>query len=68
MSPMPKYPDVEVQLSSENGNAFVILGSVERALRRAKVDDSEIRDFMDEATNGDYDHLLQTCMRWVTVN
>jgi len=29
----------------------------------------EERDaFMDEAMSGDYDHLLQTCMKWVSVS
>jgi hypothetical protein len=24
----------------------------------------EIADFLDEGTNGDYNHLLATCQRW----
>lgn len=28
----------------------------------------EIDQFRKEATSGDYDHLLQTCMRWVDVS
>jgi hypothetical protein len=60
-----KYPDVEVQLSGQDGNAFAILGAVRKALRKAGHDTSE---FMAEATSGDYDHLLQTCMKYVTVN
>jgi hypothetical protein len=30
----PKFPDVEVQLSGEDGNAYAVLGRVSRALRR----------------------------------
>ena len=63
-----KYPDVTVHLLGENGNAFAILGAVRSALRRAKVDGAEIEAFMTEATDGDYDHLLRTCMRWVNVD
>ena len=63
-----KYPEVEVQLTGEDGNAFAVLGRVMRALRRADVDDAEIKAFQDEATSGDYNHLLQTCMRWVEVS
>jgi hypothetical protein len=60
-----KYPDVKVQLVGEDGNAFFILGKVGKALRRAGVPDDEVKQFFDEAKSGDYDHLLQTCMKWV---
>lgn len=30
-----KYPDVEVELCGQDGNAFAILGRVARALRQA---------------------------------
>ena len=62
-----KYPDIEVQLSGEDGNAFAILGRVIKALRRGDVPADEIKQFQTEATSGDYDHLLQTCMKWVDV-
>ncbi len=63
-----KYPEIEVQLSGEYGNAFAILGIVKRALRRAGVSHEEREKYMAEATSGDYNHLLQTTMRWVEVN
>ena len=63
-----KYPDIEVELSEQDGNAFAILGRVTKALRRADVPSDEIAAFQKEATAGDYDHLLQTCMRWVDVS
>jgi hypothetical protein len=62
-----KYPDIEVNLIGEDGNAFAILGRVTRAMRHAKLDPSEIAAFQAEATSGDYDNLLVTTMRWVTV-
>lgn len=61
-----RYPDVVVQLTGEDGNAFAILGTVGRALRQAGHGD-DAAEFFAEATNGDYQHLLWTCMRWVTV-
>lgn len=61
----PKYPNITVKLVGEDGNAFAILGRVAHALRRAGVSADEIANFRKEATSGDYDHLLQTCMRWV---
>jgi hypothetical protein len=65
---MMKYPNIEVTLTGEDGNAFAILGAVRLALRKAGVSSDEIRTFIDEATSGDYDHLLATCMEWVNVS
>jgi len=63
-----KYPNIEVELSGGDGNAFFILGTVRKALKRGGVPSEEIDNFTAEATDGDYDHLLQTCMRWVEVS
>lgn len=65
---MPKYPEIEVNLSDSDGNAFAILGRVGKALRRAGIADADIKEFYQEAKAGDYDHLLQTCMKWVDVS
>ena len=62
-----KYPDIEVDLSGGDGNAFAIMGAVSKALRRAGVDKAERDAFMAEATSGDYDHVIQTAMAWVDV-
>jgi hypothetical protein len=61
-----RYPEVVVQLTGEDGNAYAILGTVQRALRQAGHGD-DVAEFFAEATSGDYNHLLGTCMRWVTV-
>jgi hypothetical protein len=60
-----KYPHIEVKLVGEDGNAYSILGRVTRAMRRANAPKDEIDAFTKEATSGNYDHLLQTCLRWV---
>jgi hypothetical protein len=62
-----KYPEIVVDLVGQDGNAFFVLGKVQRELRRAKVSKEEQEFFMDEATSGDYNHLLQTVIAWVTV-
>ena len=59
-----KYPYVHVQLTGKDGNAFFILGRCQGAARKAGVPNDQIKAFMDEASAGDYDHLLATCMRW----
>ncbi len=63
-----KYPDVHVQLTGTDGNAFAIMGAVRTALRRAGVPREEIEAYSAESTSGDYDNLLQTAMRWVDVS
>lgn len=63
----PKYPDVEVQLVSLDGNAFAILGRIQKAMHAAGIPNEEYRAFELEATQGNYDHLLRTAMRWITV-
>jgi len=62
-----KYPNVKVKLTGTDGNAFAIMGKVSQALRKADVSKEERDAFFAEATAGDYDHALQTCMKWVDV-
>lgn len=62
-----KYPNVKVQLSGEDGNAFMLMGRVQKALRNAGATPTELDEFINEATSGDYDHVIQTCMDWVEV-
>lgn len=64
----PIYPDIKVQLSGEDGNAFAIMGRVKQALNRAGVPKEEQARYMKESMEGDYDHLLRTAMKWVQVN
>ncbi len=62
-----KYPDIEVELSEQDGNAFSIIGRVSKALRKANVPQGELESFRKEATSGDYDNVIQTAMKWVNV-
>jgi hypothetical protein len=64
----PKYPNVHVRLTGEDGNAFFIMGRVCGALRKAGVETSEIKAYQAESMAGDYDHLLRTAMAWVTTS
>ena len=63
----PKYPEVEVELTGHDGNAFAIMGAVNRGLRQYGIEPDECEKFLAEAKSADYDHLLVTCMKWVTV-
>lgn len=67
MTATPKHPEVHVELVGQDGNAFSILGRVSEAMKRAKVPAEEQSAFQAEATSGDYDHLLRTVTKWVSV-
>jgi len=57
---------ITVKLVGTDGNAFAILGKVKKALvRNGQKEDA--KKFFEEATQGDYDHLLRTCMKYVDV-
>lgn len=63
---MPLYPEVEVQLVGEDGNAFFIVGRVRRAMEKAGLW-KEAKVFFNEAlAQPSYDALLQHVMRTVS--
>jgi hypothetical protein len=71
-----KYPECEVELTGVDGNAVAIFRKVRKGLIRHLIDvegwdrtkaEKEGDAFQTEATSGDYDHVLITCHRWVTV-
>ena len=51
-------------LEGEDGNAFASLGRVSKALKRAGLVDL-VDEFIEEATSGDYNHLLETVLDYV---
>ena len=63
-----RYPEVEVELVGQDGNGFAIIGRVRKAMQRAGLTSEQVKEFTDEAASGDYDHLLQTCMKYVEVS
>lgn len=70
-----KYPECEVELMGVDANAVAILRKVRKELIRhleaqgwSREDAVKEGDaFQTEATSGDYDHVLITCQRWVSV-
>ena len=68
MSEAIKYPEVQVQLTGNDGNAYAILGNCQKAARQAGLTKDQIDEFVNEAMSGDYDHLLQTCMKYFEVD
>lgn len=63
----PRYPYITVQLTGADGNGFNILALCHQAMLKAGFGKQDRDVFTKEATSGDYDHLIQTAMRWFTV-
>lgn len=64
----PKFPDVKVKLTGTDGNAFVIMGRVIDAMRKAGVSSEGVQAYRDAAMAGDYDNLLRVTMETVDVS
>lgn len=64
---MVKYPNINIPLVGEDGNAFSILARVRTALRQNNLM-GEWEAFHTEATAGSYDNLLMTVMKWFSVD
>lgn len=62
-----RFPDVKIRLTGFDGNGAYIIGRMIRALERAGHADV-VDQFTSEATSGDYNHLLATCMSWADVS
>jgi hypothetical protein len=63
-----KYPNVFVDLSRVDGNAFSIIAAVSRAMKRNGIPASEVDAYRKEATSDDYNHLLMVTTEWVSVD
>lgn len=71
-----RYPACEVELVGTSKNAVLIIMRVHKALWRYLVQVEGLSsaqaepiadEFREEAKSGDYDDVLITCFRWVTV-
>lgn len=62
---MASITDVKVKLIGKDGNAFMVLGTVLKEMRRKKVERQIIDEYMKKkATSGDYDNLLRVTMEY----
>ena len=57
----------KVKLLGKDGNAFVILGACQIAMRKAGWTRDQISAFIEEATAGDYNNVLCTAMKYCDV-
>ncbi len=56
---------VKLDLVGMDGNAFNLLGQFKKQARREGWSEEEVKKVMDEATSGDYNHLLVTLMNHI---
>jgi hypothetical protein len=65
----PKFPDVHVQLSGHDGNVFLIIGRVRKALEQGGASREQVDEFTNEVMSADsYGGALSTVMRWVNIS
>jgi len=56
-----------VKLTGEDGNAFAIMGTVSRALRKAGLPKEHVDKYMEESTSGDYNNLLIVAHKYANI-
>ena len=57
----------KLQLTNMDGNSFFILGRARRVAKEAGWSEERVAKFVKEAMASNYDHLLQTCMKYFDV-
>jgi len=56
-----------VKLTGEDGNAFAIMGTVAKALKKAGFSKEHIDKYYEESSSGDYDNLLRVATKYANV-
>lgn len=64
---MAKFPNINVQLTGEDGNAFAMVARVATEMKKAGVSKEEREEFFNSALSGDYDNVLAVIMETVNV-
>lgn len=57
-------PQPRLKMVGEDGNAWAILARARKTLRKTGESEEEVQKYLKEARAGDYNHLIQTTMRW----
>ena len=56
---------IDLELIGLDGNAFFIMGSFSKQAKKEGWEESEIKEVLDECKKGNYDHILQTIMKYI---
>lgn len=67
MNVQAKFPEVEVELVGQDGNASAIMGRVTAAMKDAGVAREDQDAYRKAAMGGDYDNLLRVTLETVSV-
>ena len=59
------HKKVKLSLEGIDGNAFVIMGRVTKAMKKAGWTEAEIDEYRTKAKYGDYDNLLRVTMDYI---
>ena len=57
----------KLAILDDDGNAYIILAKAKKSAVKAKWSKPQIDKFINEAMSGDYNNLLQTCMKYFDV-
>jgi hypothetical protein len=56
-----------VKLVGTNGNSVALIAKARESLRKSGMSSQEIKEFVDDAMSGDYDHVLRTIMKYCEI-
>lgn len=60
--------NTEVTLSGIDGNVFAIFGACIKSAKKNGVTQEKVDKFLEEAKQGDYNHVLKTCSKYFDIN
>lgn len=60
---MSKF-NIEVEIPFGD-NAYAIMGTVQKALKKAGATQEQLSEYFSESTSGDYNHLISVQSKWV---
>lgn len=64
---VPRFPTVHVSLLNALGNSHNIVSRTASALKDESVPDSAVQDYITEALSQDFEHMIATTAKWVTL-
>lgn len=56
------FKHIRIAMVGENGNAFSIMGRVQKAMKKEGCTPEEVTEVLDVMKEGDYNHLLNAVM------
>ena len=60
-----KAPETKLTIVISDGNAFAIMGTAQKVLKKAGADKEYTDKYLKEAMSGDYDHLLAITSEYI---